>query len=99
MDSDRLGNIYRSIDIWKRKNGRYAIRYRCLELIGQNEFCVQSCDYYYYPVDENQIIQSDKQFIDLFVEIAPEDRTKFYPSLDEAIYAHENEFTDLQDEC
>ncbi len=84
--------IYRSIDVWRRKNSNCAIRYRCFEIIGEGKFYVQSADCHYFPTDHNQTKNHDNQFLELFLETSPDKRTEGYPTIKEAIEMHENEF-------
>ena len=81
--------LYKAIDIWKKTDNGSVIRFRCFEIIGENQFCVQSADYFHYPVNETQIEYLDKQLIELFIEQAPDKRNETYSTLEEAIAAHE----------
>ena len=84
--------MYKSIDIWKRLDGKTLVRYRCFEILTSNRFCVQSSDYYYLPLDAPQLARSDRQFLELLIGEAPEVRTETYPTLEEAIRMHDLEF-------
>jgi hypothetical protein len=68
--------MYKLIDIWKRLDGKTLVRYRCFEILASNRFCVQSSDHYRLPLDEPQLAQSDRQFLELLIEEAPEARAK-----------------------
>lgn len=80
------------IDVWKKTGENSAVRFRCFEIIGKNQFCVQSADFFQYPIDEKAVKNLDGQLIELFIEEYPDKRNKVYASLEEAITAHENEF-------
>jgi hypothetical protein len=84
--------MYRSFDVWKRKDERTLARYRCFEVLPDKGFCVQSLDLYSLPVDEKQLRQLDEQFLTLLTEVAPEDRSQLHPTIAEAIAAHDREF-------
>lgn len=84
--------MYKSIDIWKRVDRKTLVRYRCFEILASNRFCVQSSDYYYLPLDESQLAQSDRQFLELLIGEAPETRAETYATLEEAIRMHDREF-------
>jgi hypothetical protein len=84
--------MYKSIDIWKRLDGKTLVRYRCFEILASNRFCVQSSDYYHLPLDVSQLAQSDRQFLELLIEEAPEARAETYLTLEEAIRMHDLEF-------
>jgi hypothetical protein len=84
--------MYKSIDIWKRLDGKTLVRYRCFEILASNRFCVQSSDHYRLPLDEPQLAQADRQFLELLIEEAPEARAETYPTLEEAIRMHDRDF-------
>jgi hypothetical protein len=44
------------------------------------------------PLNESQLAQSDRQFLELLIEEAPEARAETYPTLEEAISMHDREF-------
>ena len=89
MCSDQL---YKLINVWKKMGKNSVVRFRCFEIIGKNQFCVQSADFFQYPVNEKAIKSLDKQSIELFIEDFPDKRSKVYTSLEEAITEHEKEF-------
>jgi hypothetical protein len=55
-------------------------------------FCVQSADYFYIPVDEKQLSDSNKQFLELFIEESPDSRSQMFSTIEEAIESHLKEF-------
>ena len=84
--------LYRVIDVWKRSGENSAIRYRCFESLTSKRYCVQSADFYRLPLDQKQVSSLDAQFVELFVEQDPSARNAEYPTLEEAIAAHDKEF-------
>ena len=86
--------MFKAIDIWKRINDTVAVRYRCFQRITDEHFCVQSADYYHLPLNEEQVRILDKQFLELFIEESPDQRSSLYPTLEEAIAKYELEFAD-----
>ncbi len=84
--------LYKPIDVWRKKGTECAIRYRCFEILGENKFCVQSVDYFHLPVTEEKIHQLEKQFIELFIEVDPEDRSNLFSTIEEAILRYDEEF-------
>ena len=84
--------MYKSIDVWKRLDGKTLVRYRCFQILTSNRFCVQSADFYHLPLDEVQLAQFDHQFLELLCEEAPEIRAETYATLEEAINVHDLEF-------
>lgn len=86
--------MFKAIDIWKKIDDTIAIRYRCFQRLTDGRFCVQSADYYHLPLNENQIKILDKQFLELFIEESPDQRSSLHPTLEEAITQYELEFAD-----
>jgi hypothetical protein len=85
--------MFKAIDIWKRLDSTVVIRYRCFQHLADGQFCVQSADYYHLPLNENQIKALDKQFLELFIEESPDQRSSLHPTLEEAIAIYDLEFS------
>jgi hypothetical protein len=85
-------NLYRTIDVWKKVDRNTAIRYRCFESFQTKRYCVQSADFYRLPLDAKQAANLDSQFVQLFIEQEPSNRTAEYVTLEEAIAAHDKDF-------
>lgn len=93
MDSDRIKlKKYRMIDVWERKGDNCAVRYRCFEVLGENKFGVQNTDFFYPETEYSHNLNLDSQFLELFLEIPPDERTEVFLSLEEAIKKHQEEF-------
>ncbi|MCY7322744.1 MAG: hypothetical protein LH660_13320 [Phormidesmis sp. CAN_BIN36] len=86
--------MFKAIDIWKRIDNITAVRYRCFQQLSDGQFCVQSADYYHLPPNENQVRTLDRQFLELFIEEAPDQRSSLYRTLEEAIAQYELEFAE-----
>ena len=86
--------MFKAIDIWKRIDDAVAVRYRCFQRLTDGQFCVQSADYYHLPLIEEQVRILDKQFLELFIEESPDQRSSLHPTLEEAIAKYELEFAD-----
>ncbi|MDM3871791.1 hypothetical protein QSV34_10555 [Porticoccus sp. W117] len=84
--------LYKKISVWKREDERTAIKYNCFELIKLKKYCVQSADYYSIPIDSKDIADLSRQYLDLFLEEAPENRGELYDSLEEAIEKFDSDF-------
>ena len=84
--------LYKSIDVWKKIHDKKAIRFRCFQIGEEAAYCVQSADIFSYPLDKNDVAYLEHQYIELFLEESPEKRSKAFPTLEEAIKAHEEEF-------
>jgi hypothetical protein len=82
-------STYRAIDVWERKDVRTVVRYRCFESLDTGRYCVQSSDFCHYGKPP---VNLDDQFIELFTEQDPAQRTGDYETLKAAIAAHKREF-------
>jgi hypothetical protein len=80
------------IDVWERRGGNCAVRYRCFEVLGENKFGVQNADFFYPETEYKQGSDLDSQFLELFLDIPPDERTEVFSSLEEAIKKHQEEF-------
>lgn len=86
--------MFRSFDVWKRKDASQLVRYRCFEDLANGTFCVQSSDFYQQPIQLDRLIQSDRQFLELLVEESPFSRAGSFISIEQAIEAHESTFNE-----
>lgn len=91
MGSDTK-KLYRFFDVLEKNDSNSFIVYRCFEVLSENAFGVQSADYIYHPLSEDQLIDFRKQFETLFIETPPDERTKAYSSIEEAIKKHKEDF-------
>lgn len=85
--------LYREINVWKRLLDGRILRYRCFELLPSGGYCVQSADFCDAKSAGANQAYCDQQFAELLIEEAPENRSGVYPSLLEAIAAHDREFS------
>jgi hypothetical protein len=92
MDTQSLNHLYKTVDVWRRIDSTQAVRYRCFQILDNNKFCVQSKDYYPLPIDKSHESYLENQFLELYLEEAPEDRTGMYSSLEEAIKMFDKDF-------
>jgi hypothetical protein len=88
-----MTSLYKELKIWKRREADTAVLYRCFHDLTKGRFAVQSADFFKLPIDERQILDSEKQFLELLVEIAPSERCDWFSSIDEAIASHERDFS------
>lgn len=86
--------MYRPIDVWKRIASDTLIRYRCFEIIGEQRFCVQGADFVRVPPDRKQMEAQEKIWMELLVEVAPDERADTFPTLEKAIAEHNGEFVE-----
>jgi hypothetical protein len=90
--------LYRAIDVWRRVNDEILICYRCFEVLSaypeEAGFCVQSADHYYKTRLTQNGDQFDKQYLELLTEQKPNERSKVFSSLRQAIHAFKKDFED-----
>jgi len=84
--------MFRAIDIWRRVNDSEVVRYRCFQSLRTGRYCVQSADSYRLPDNLNQERYLERQYIQLLIEQAPDERGGAYDTLEAAIEAHDAEF-------
>jgi hypothetical protein len=80
------------LHIWKSLDNKHSIKFVCFKSLSNEKFCVQNADFFYLPITAEQLSQSERQEIELFIEISPLKRCKWFSSLAEAISFHEKEF-------
>ncbi len=88
-----MNDLYVELKVWKRLNDQAAVLYRCFKSLEDEKFAVQSADFFRLPIDERQIHNSARQFFELLIEVAPSQRCAWFESLDEAIAAHDRDFS------
>jgi len=81
--------LYKTIDVWERKNTRTVVRYRCFESLETGRYCVQCADFYHHGKPSPSV---DGQFIELLTELDPVQRSGEHDTLAAAITAHKREF-------
>jgi hypothetical protein len=85
--------MYRAIEVWDRRANGELVCYRCLEVLPDGGFCVQSADFYRQDQEfGEQDMMFGQQFIELLREESPEQRAVVLPTLREAIERHQKEF-------
>jgi hypothetical protein len=87
-----MRKTYREISVWRRIDGKRAVRFRCFEELEFHLFFVQSADFYSMPLKADVAAQSDRQFLELLMEEEPTERSRGFATVEEAIAAHEKEF-------
>lgn len=87
--------MYREISIWKRIDAERAVHFRCFEDVASHLFCVQSADFYVLPVKVNARVEFDRQFVELFIEVEPIERSRWFATVEQAVAAHEEEFLSI----
>jgi hypothetical protein len=84
-------SLYRAIDVWERKDSHTVVRYRCFESLDTGRYSVQSADFYH---EGTPPANSDVQFVELFTEQDPAERSGEHATLKDAIAAHNREFAE-----
>src|SRR5471032_120118 len=88
--------MYLELSIWKRIDDKTAIHFRCFEDIASHLFCVQSADLYRLPATVNARAGFDRQFVELFIEVEPIERSEWFATVEEAIAEHERVFVSMR---
>jgi hypothetical protein len=86
--------VYQKIDVWKRSGPNQVLRFQCLQRLPDGQFAVQNTDYI-RDCSSARLHESDRQFVELFLEEDPGDRCSWFSTLEEAIRAHEAEFASM----
>lgn len=84
--------MFKSFDVWKKVSTARLIRYGCFEDTDTGKFCVQSADFYNLPIQTEQLVQMEKQFLELMIEESPFVRSGSFDSVEEAIASHDSQF-------
>ena len=82
-------SLYKTIDLWERKDSRTVVRYRCFESIDNGRYSLQSADFYY---DGKSPANLEGQFVELLTEQDPAQRSGEHATLKAAIAAHNRKF-------
>ena len=82
--------LYRYIPVWKR-TATEIVLYRCFEVPGLG-FSVQSADYFQVTNLSGDMERSEKQFLELLLEEAPELRSKPEATVELAIKRFDEDF-------
>jgi hypothetical protein len=77
----------------EKVSGKELLRYRCFKNLETNRYSVQSADFYGLPLDTAQAKNLEKQCCELFAEQLPDERAASFASIDEAIAAHDRDFS------
>jgi hypothetical protein len=85
-------NLYEAFDIWRKVSETEIRRYRCFKAVSSQRYSVQSADFYHMPLDQKQVADLDRQYLELFAEQAPDKRSGSFDSLEAAIAAHDRDF-------
>lgn len=84
--------LYKQILIWKHLEDG-AVRYCCFENLASHQYCVQSADFFRLPIENKQLTSSNIQMVELFMEVEPRERCMWFDSLESAITAHDQAFS------
>ena len=87
-----MTTLYQELTIWKRSDERTAIRYVCLMDIATGKYSVQSADFYRLPLSHEHLVNFQRQFLELFCESDPCERSGAFDSPEAAIAAHDERF-------
>jgi len=82
--------LFKAIDVWGKQDDGTAVRYRCFQILPDGGYCVQSADY--YPPADTGLEKLEKQFVELFIEQEPDDRSGVFLTLEKAIMDFDRKF-------
>lgn len=85
--------LFEEIKIWEHKESGDAVCYRCLHVIPDGGYYVQSADF--YSPDNTAPFDFEKQFVELFCQTLSDDLFATYPTIQMAIAEFKNEFAVL----
>lgn len=88
-----MSKLYKELKVWRHENNETAIRFNCFFDLDSELFAVQSADFFHLPLTTEQIESFEKQYVELFIEISPYERCDWFKSLEEAISAHDRDFS------
>jgi hypothetical protein len=92
MDRLMAKTLYRQVDVWKRGPEGEVYCYRCFETIPDGRYCVQSRDTYRKTSLKSRLPEMSTQHTELFIEEAPDIRSRTHGTLQEAIADFDREF-------
>src|SRR5580692_11667062 len=84
--------LFESINVWKRVSANSLVLYRCFKNLATGRFSVQSADFYPFPIDAAQVSFLERNYLQLFAALSPEERSNSFATLVEAIEEHDREF-------
>jgi hypothetical protein len=87
--------MFEKVDMWKRVGRSLAIRFQCVRRTSDGMYAVQNADYLRPGSFGADMQASDSRFAELFLDDDPSNRCDWFPSLSEAVSAHEKDFADL----
>lgn len=85
--------LFEAVDVWRNKESGSVVRYRCFRVRPSGGYCVQSADNYSAAHTDSSCFE--RQFVELFSEQAPDERSCVFPTLEEAIEHFDREFGNL----
>ena len=83
-----MKRFYKEYNVWRRFEKKLVV-FKCLEIVPNGGFCVQSSDVYYKGDIENQLKNHSIQFLELLLDEKPEIRSGIFNTIEEAICDHE----------
>ena len=85
--------LYERIDVFRKTaDSNEIIIYRCWRVLSKHVFIVQSADRVRLPATPDELASHETRVLELFSEVAPNERSEEFPSLEAAILAFDLEF-------
>lgn len=87
-----VDRMYEQLAIWKVISENHAIRYTCVKNIILKKYRVQSTDFFYKSMSNEDYLQFNKQFLELLLENHDSNDVEWFESICEAIENHDSIF-------
>ena len=87
-----MNELFEEVVVWKRISEDAVVKYCCFRDCGDGRVAVQSADFFRLPVDDAQLMRSERQKLELLIECSPRDRCEWFESLEDAISHHDAAF-------
>jgi hypothetical protein len=89
-----MERLFEAIDVWRRFSRARVVRYRYFRNVLTGRYSVQSADFYDMPLDSRQAARMERQYVELIAEQAPDERAGSFESIEAAIEAHDQDFSE-----
>jgi len=89
--------MYERIDVYRRTTTNKVVIYRCWRILPEGGYVVQSADHISSPANAKELVEHEQRLLELFSDVAPEERGEPYPTVEEAIRAFDDEFGGIDD--
>ena len=85
--------LFREVNVWRLAKGSGLVRYRCFENLTNRRLHVRNADFFEEPITQEELDALDAYFYDFIADAFAEGPSEGYETLEEAIKAHEADFS------